>query len=589
MNSIGLDFGTTYSVIAAPADGEGGDFTPKAAMLYDEDWSPFYDSLALRRADGTFAYGRLARMELGRRGITAYKGFKLLLAEEDGAVLRARGYDGAAGPDDVARGYLADLLSRYRARYGGIDRLVIGVPEIWVEDSVKQKCYGRLYDLAAGLGLAREVILLSEPTCACAYYVERYRERYGAGFEGHILIVDYGGGTLDIALCRVETAGEKPKVTVLRRSGAGANEEGVIGKAGFAFMEATVRLALAAAGLPPEESDGGDSTGALYECVYALEAVFKSLSVPDCGDERYKRLRELFQTGSLRRACGNQEPFAVLSFRHGAEINGRSVTVADEAAVTYGMVARAFQETILPVLNEQLDLILQYMDGHGIAYGFGEEGFKIQLIGGFCNFCWVQDAVRKKLGRAVVGEDRRYAGELPTADERTMAVAYGASLLANERTEYGFVSQYSLGLPARYREVEVPLWAVRKDMELVTDRIYLFKSHGDSAALIGADGIDELIYEGDHGLERIALDRQYAGALRLDAGSPGGYIMGISQDRSKIITFHWWEAADLAGLSGRLDTLEGRLARGEPVPGLGPGQRRRLNQVRKLRGAAPSV
>lgn len=584
MISVGLDFGTTYSVIAAPADGAKGGLTPKAAMLYDEDWSPFYDSLALRRADGTFAFGRLARTELHHRGTTAYKGFKLLLAEEDPEILRARGYDEAARPDEVVQGYLADLLSRFRARYGEIGRLVIGVPEIWVEDSVKQKCYERLYDLADGLGAAREVLLLSEPTCACAYYAEQYQARFGAGFEGHILIVDYGGGTLDIALCRVES-GERPKVTVLRRSGAGANEEGVIGKAGFAFMEAIVRLALAAAGLSPEEIDDGQNKGALYECVYTLETVFKSLCVADSGDERGKRLQELFQSGSLRRVYGSQEPFAALTFRHGAEINGRTVTVADDVTVTYGMVARAFQEIILPVLNEQLDRILQYMDEHGISYGFEEETFKIQLIGGFCNFCWVQDAVRKKLGRAVVGEDKRRLGELSTADERTMAVAYGACLLANEWTDYGFVSQYSLGVPARYGGVEVPLWALRKDMELTAGRIYLFKSHGNSAALIGADGIDELIYQGDHGLERIALDRRYAGALRLDAFGAGAYIMGISQDRSKIITFHWWEVTDPAGLLGRLAGLEERLAQGESVPGLGPGRQRRLNQVFKLQGA----
>lgn len=585
MISIGLDFGTTYSVIAAPADGARGDFTPKAVMLYDEDWSPFYDSLALRRADGTFAFGRLARMEFHCRGSTTYKGFKLLLAEEDPGILQTRGYDRTVRPDEVVQGYLADLLTRFRARYGEIDRLVIGVPEIWVEDSVKQRCYGRLYDLVGGLGLAREVILLSEPTCACAYYIERYQAQFGVGFEGHILIVDYGGGTLDIALCRVEAAGERPKVTVLRRSGAGANEDGVIGKAGFAFMEAIARLALEEVGLPPEEIDDGQNKGALYECVYTLETVFKSLCVPNSGDERCKRLRELFQSGSLRRVYGSQEPFATLTFRHGAEINGRTVTVADDVTVTYGMVARAFQEIILPVLNEQLDFILQYMDGHGISYGFEEENFKIQLVGGFCNFCWVQDAVRKKLGRAVVGEDKRCLGELPTADERTMAVAYGASLLANERTDYGFVSQYSLGLPARYGGVEVPLWAMRKDMELTAGRIYLFKSHGDSAALIGADGIDELIYQGDRGPERIALDRRYAGTLRLDFCSPKEYIMGISQDRSKIITFHWWEVTDPTGLSGRLAGLEERLAQGESVPGLGPGQQRRLNQVLKLQGA----
>ncbi len=582
MNSIGLDFGTTYSVIAAL----GQDLTLNAAMLNDEDCSPFYDSLVVRRADGTLSFGRLARTEIWQPGSTVYKGFKLMLAEEDPRLLKERGYDSSTTPEDVVRGYLADLLKRYQKRYGEIDRLVIGVPEIWVENSVKQRCYERLYDLAAGMGLAREVVLLSEPTCACAYYVEKFKEKNGGAiFQGNVLIVDYGGGTLDIALCQVENERGTPKVTVLHRSGAGANEEGVLGKAGFAFMEEIVRLALAAGGLSPEEINCEENKGALYECVYTLEEVFKSLNLTDSGRDKRKRLQEI--QFSLARVYQDQTEFALLSFRRQKELDGSLYQILEQVTVTYGMVARAFQEKIAPVLNSRLDDMIRYMREHQIAYGLGEDHFKIQLIGGFCNFCWVQYGVRKKLGLSAL-EDRRYIGELSNADERTMAVACGAALLANEQTRYGFVSQYSIGLPAKYQTAARTLWAIRRDMELTTGHIYLFKSSERHAAIIGADGIEELIYQGDCGPESVALDPQYAGMLRMNTENMSGYIMGISQDRSKIITFHWWEVTQLGKIARQLDRLEERLAQGEQVEGLGPEHRERLNKALRLGNAAPA-
>lgn len=599
MSNIGLDFGTTYSVVAAPKDAAGGDFTPTAKLLFDEDFSPFYDSIAVRSPNNEVSYGQMARVSMKTKGARVYKAFKMLLDEDNIDTLIERGYERDLLPKDVVKGYISDLLSRYIQRYSPsekIGNLVIGVPEIWVENSVKQKCYDRLYDIvdsitySDGSKLAQDVILVSEPTCACSYYVAKYKEQNnGVPFEGHILIIDYGGGTLDIALCRVENPDGKPKVTVLKRSGAGANEEGVIGKAGFAFMEEIVRLTLAANEQPQEIIDAEENKASIYSCMYELEGVFKAISSSGTNSEANKNFREKFKRGPLEQKFSLETPFTVIHFSYEEEYNGRRRTFTDEYTVTYGIIARAFATKIRDVLDEKLEFIIQYMKENNIDFGFNSEGFKVQRIGGFCNFYLVQKEIEKKLIQGAVGKDKRFIGELPTADDRTMAVAYGAALLANEQTSYGFMSQYSLGLPARIQKKEIIAWAIKKDVELVINRVYLFKINTQNAAIFGVDGIKEFVYEGDYGQEHIELEDKYANMLRMNADNHKGYIMGISQDRSKIISFHWWEVTHPDKIVKQLSKLEELIDSGAAIAGLGSEHHVRLNKALKLRGEGPII
>lgn len=612
MKNIGLDFGTTYSVIAAPRDAARGDYSPVAQLLFDEDHSPFYDTLAVKVPNGHMSFSRPARDAMKLRGARSYKGFKMLLAEDDESVLNERGYGGGLSPDDVVRGYISDLLNRYIDRFSsteeGIGSLVIGIPEIWTESRAKQnkqKCFERLYDIVSdlkmsnGKKLVNDVILVSEPTCACAYYVAKYKEQNnGTGFTGNILIVDYGGGTLDIALCRVDSQDGKPKVTVLKRSGAGANEEGIIGKAGLAFMEEIVHLALLKDGFSEEVIRAKENKNAIYTCIFELESAFKAIrsnagnpaSSREDGDLS-KNFIETFESFRARQLFDDTTYFTTITFMHDGEVGGKKRTFSEEISVDYGMIARAFVTVIQPVLSEQLDRIIQYMKDNNIDYGHNSDSFKIQLVGGFCNFLLVQQVVNDKLGRRAVSSDKRYIGELPTADDRTLAIAYGAALLANEQTSYGFSSSFSLGLPVRWRDgTPDTVWSIRKDTELVINKIYLFKHlNGKNPMVIEADGITAFVYEDDYGQDRINLEEKYVNLLKMNSGREGRYIMGISQDRSRIITYHWWEITQKDKVAAKIGDLESLLNARTPVEGLGPEQHRRLTKVMKLSGSDPII
>ncbi len=598
MTNIGLDFGTTYSVLATPKNPDEGDYTPQPVMLYGQDTSPFYDSLALRTKDGSFSYGRQARDKITRNGTVAYKGFKLLLAEENPEILKERGFSSDVTPDNIVRGYINDLLMKYKTKYGDINRLVVGVPEIWVENSARQKCYEYLFDIVKGVAdelfpkAKTDILLVSEPTCACAYYVEKYKAlNDGNIFTGNILIVDYGGGTLDIALCRVEDVDGTPKVTPLKRSGAGANEEKIIGKAGFAFMEEVVRLALFTGGVSQESISSERNKGSLYSCIYQVEAAFMDLSSRDDTDENVKRFREVFDGwDDIEEKYDTHDIFATIEFMEVTEENGRIKKSVEEYDVDYGMIARAFNEKIRPVLDEKLDVIIQYMDTEGIEYGVNSDQFKIQRIGGFCNFYLVEQEINEKMKRSAVRDDKRYYGELVSSDDRTLAIAYGASLLANKQTDYGLIWQHSLGLPVRVSigsNKTIPLWAVKEGEELAIDKVYLFKYENGNAALLQADGIKEITYQCDGKAEPISMLPRYVKLLEMKESNY--YIIGVSQNRSKILSFHWWAVSDTDTASKYLKKIEEMIATGEieMVECFGKEQCVSLTKVFNLSGDAP--
>lgn len=82
-----------------------------------------------------------------------------------------------------------------------------------------------------------------------AYFSYNFKQETGRNFDGRLLLIDYGGGTLDLTLTDVETRPDKEgregmEIRVLKRTGAGENEEGRIGQAGIAYMETLMEMAI---------------------------------------------------------------------------------------------------------------------------------------------------------------------------------------------------------------------------------------------------------------------------------------------------------------------------------------------------------
>ena len=53
----------------------------------------------------------------------------------------------------------------------------------------------------------KHVQVVTEPEAASAYFAYHYEKETGKPFNGSLLLIDYGGGTLDITLTRIASDG----------------------------------------------------------------------------------------------------------------------------------------------------------------------------------------------------------------------------------------------------------------------------------------------------------------------------------------------------------------------------------------------
>ena len=120
---IGLDFGTTYSVISQIKVDSNGHIGVEACKLNEGGASSeILDSIVLKDRNGELLFGTSARNKVGRSGFDTYTGFKMMLSETDENVLKQRFYDDKFTPRYIVSEYLDYLLNLYRNRTGKEDK-----------------------------------------------------------------------------------------------------------------------------------------------------------------------------------------------------------------------------------------------------------------------------------------------------------------------------------------------------------------------------------------------------------------------------------------------------------------------------------
>jgi molecular chaperone HscA len=200
MKAIGIDLGTTHSLVAVVRDG-------RPQVLADERGDPLLPSAVAYGADGTVRVGRAAVAEIEARPDDVVLSVKRLLGRAVGEapahgpqrfvadehVLRLMAGGRAHTPEQVTAEVLRALRARAETHLGpGVDRAVITVPANFHPG---QREAVRRAARLAGLQVMR---LLSDPgAVALAYGL--------AGQPGRTFAVfDLGGGTFDLSLLNVE-------------------------------------------------------------------------------------------------------------------------------------------------------------------------------------------------------------------------------------------------------------------------------------------------------------------------------------------------------------------------------------------------
>src|ERR1700761_9450454 len=226
---VGIDFGTTHTVVAAVDRGN--------YPVLSFDGLDAWPSLIAANPAGELRFGADAAAVRHQPGWSVLRSFKRLLTDAGPQAevnLAGRGHRLA----DLLTGFLAQLKSDLQRRSnaglapGETVEAAISVP---ANASSAQRLLTLDAFVAAGFHV---VALLNEPSAASLEYAHRYRSTITAKRE-YVLIYDLGGGTFDASLLKM--TGHANEVVI---------SEGIQRLGGDDFDEAIVELVLAGTKLP---------------------------------------------------------------------------------------------------------------------------------------------------------------------------------------------------------------------------------------------------------------------------------------------------------------------------------------------------
>ncbi|MDR1641254.1 MAG: hypothetical protein LBT59_16300 [Clostridiales bacterium] len=423
MSNIGLDFGTTYTCGCFRHDSgyqtmksrEADSGAPKPTMAVQLDGGMRY---------ATEAESAFLDMYYDPKRDKVFTGFKMMLGHMgDREIVISRGYEesGSLSPVAIAKGYIRNYLET-AVQYlpdQSIDTVVVGVPQIWYDNP---KTISGIDCLSAILEEIKEELAFkkirveSEPTLACAHFAHEYKRRVNQDFCGKVILIDYGGGTLDINICEARLHGRLCEIKLLAQAGRGFSASDQVGQAGLAFMERVVRIA--------KEETSYTEANVRY-CTHRLESYLMNNS---------QEIERRFARSGGRKLSSLKDELVVLN---------------DGTWITYGMLAQSYEEIIEPVLKEALEEIDAKAKGIGVDIHDVKSGvnFQIGIVGGFANFCLVRKQIEKYLGGVGEADDPRYRGfKKMDLTGRERAIAYGAALVANEEVRICPTFPYSFGI-----------------------------------------------------------------------------------------------------------------------------------------------
>jgi molecular chaperone DnaK len=436
---IGIDFGSTYSTFSMYDSKEK---RPRALSL--TEGSAVNVPTVVSLEDGELDFGKGAKERVGEEYVRIFEAFKMLLTETSCEMLRKRNYDDTYTPKSVAEYFLKSNLLQVLERSGTGDKkfeqVVICVPEIWGRDLRTLDGRSILREILQSSDMKDHVSIdqvrvVTEPEAASAFFAYNFEKETGQLFNGHLLLIDYGGGTLDITLTEVKSDGEGT-MEIGYREGGGAGENhpdkmgnGNIGNAGIAYMQSVIIMAMRTAGLLGSEELPDYTESDFLKAVKRLETDLMTRS-SDLKKEfgSYGDLDEIFDE--------EPTPFGSILRYHGKKFK-----------VTYQQLYQAYKETIAEVLKEKLDEINKKVQEHikedpCSAVSGTSDRFKIALVGGFGTYYLVQRQIAEMYNFSTSDQRQKNI----SVDNREQAISLGAALLAEGVVVLQKTARYSIGL-----------------------------------------------------------------------------------------------------------------------------------------------
>ena len=430
--NIGFDFGTTYtSCFRLTNNGFESLLTSKGNNLSQPTlavWNGEDESLKF----GSLAQNELLKVSSDTTQYKILRGFKMLIGNMSDQNLISRNdyeIEGTISPAEITKSFLTLMLKNALKACpkdtNKIETVVIGVPEIWINNKESFNSLPKLKDIFDNIkndaipDKLGNIIYESEPALACAYFAYNYKGNTKKDFSGYMLVIDYGGGTLDINLCEVIQNDNSCEIAVRARGGDGINnkERGILGKAGLAYMQDVVEKIIGDNSILPHER-------------HSREQLLENLLMDNkvLIEEEFERVAD---DPSLKKFL--DEPFEK-NFYKGKHL-------------TYNTLQEVFEEKICTVLVPELEKIYKIMldefkiDAKNQDF---EDKFKIVLTGGFCNYYLTQKKILDFFN--IIGKsDNRIENMDISVDGMRYAIAYGATLVAEGKVKIRKTYKFSLG------------------------------------------------------------------------------------------------------------------------------------------------
>ncbi len=551
---IGIDFGSTYSTFSV-FDHQSQQ--PKAIELQGDQGS--LPTVISQNQFGDIDYGTPAKNNIGDEDYQVLDAFKMLLNENNINMLKKRGYSGTTGKNSPR--YAAKLFLQMALKQALIETestactdLVICVPESWTKTVRTLDGRAILRDILReiaedpknGIDLdASHIRIVSEPEAASSYFAYEYKCAAKKPFNGHLLLIDYGGGTLDITLTQISTDKDGKSIDIKYCVGDGAGEnhpdasgEGSVGVAGIAYMQGVITYALRERGLLKADAAPDYTSVPFMKAVKKLEEFLltKQKTVNDTFSS-YEDDLSFFQTDS---SVALNLPYA-----------------GQKLSVTYKHLYVAYEDIIAPVLREKLGAINQQVQAlTGIdptsPRSGNSEKFKIALVGGFGTYWLVQNQIQEIYN--FVGKDSRTANI--NIKNREKAISLGAALLAEGVVNLKRVARYSVGLILKEvvgsgKTVDRRYFGIRYGQEIVPNKIcYLLAKNKNGEDEPGvpqpiaslAKAITELAIDSTPDQSRTGiytLRREFITKLKgMETNGILAWHCGFSMDENEFLTIH---------------------------------------------------
>lgn len=266
MTIVGFDFGTTNSLISVVSGG-------RALNLLDDEDRPFPSVVCYEGAHKIV--GREAKERLDTAGIGIHgnviRSPKFFLGQESIFVNGVERSPVDVVSDVVSYVKQSALDSRIDIDLAGVSKAVVTIP---IDMEGRRRAALRDAFRRAGIGIVQ---FIHEPFAALYGYFRSQPDMAAALREHdnkHILVVDWGGGTLDLTLCALRDG----QVTQLHNHGTGAIGGDVFDDT---IRNEVVRLFCAEAGVPDDAEPHPDArTRLLHQCEQAKIALSSRKTFP---------------------------------------------------------------------------------------------------------------------------------------------------------------------------------------------------------------------------------------------------------------------------------------------------------------------